>query len=117
MQKNEPIQRADAGRALEGTGTEPLHRDMIAQNAENVNGGEEAGAVRGKLNDRGAKCPYFQAHTGQAIYCECPIPGAAMRLTFPTREDKKRQYKGFCCRMYKNCELYEANGKKYEEEE
>ena len=67
------------------------------------------------LCDRDARCPFFIYHTADKICCECPIDGSRMGITFDKPEDKKTQYKGFCCARYVNCELYRANMEKYED--
>jgi len=77
-------------------------------------GGEK---TKGKLSDRDAKCPYFCAHMQQAIVCESPIPDSRLKINFATTQAKATQYKIFCCGRYRNCELYQPNAEKYEEEE
>ena len=68
----------------------------------------EAGAVRGRLNDRDAKCPFFCAHTRQAVICEDLIPGSRAKHNFASTQEKDRHYKGWCCARYKYCEQYIA---------
>lgn len=74
-----------------------------------------AGRTKGKLNDRDAKCPFFCAHTRQAVICESPIPGSRLKINFGDNRDKDDQYRIFCCGRYENCELYQPNQAKYEE--
>lgn len=69
------------------------------------------------LKDTMAKCPFFRKHTALNIYCESPIPDSGVKLTFADQDAKKRQWRIFCCAAYENCELYQPNMDKYEEEE
>ena len=72
--------------------------------------------MKGKLNDRDAKCPFLLAHKKTEIYCEAPLWDCMMSLRFGEEEKKREQYKGYCCETYQRCEIYRANMKKYEEE-
>lgn len=72
--------------------------------------------MRGKLNDRDAKCPFFHCHTRESILCESPIPDSRIKINFGKTEDKRRQYALYCCKQYRYCELYRAVSEKYEEE-
>lgn len=73
--------------------------------------------MKGKLNDRDAKCPFFCAHTQESVICESPIPDSRMKINFAQTAAKKKHYALYCCRNYRYCEMYGANSKKYEEDE
>jgi len=71
--------------------------------------------MRGKLNDRDAKCPFFCAHTKESVICEGVIPDSRDKINFETSQGKKLHYAVFCCSHYKNCEKYAAVEQKYRE--
>ncbi len=73
--------------------------------------------MKGKLNDRDAQCPFFSAHTRDSVFCESMIPDSHVKLHFDSVQKKKLHYEVFCCCRYKNCELYEAIMKTYQEDE
>lgn len=70
-----------------------------------------------ELDASDAVCPFFHDHTSMTIGCESPVPGSAIRMTFWQQEDKKIQYREFCCRKYKNCEIFRMVMEKYTNEE
>jgi len=72
--------------------------------------------MKGKLNDRDAKCPFFCAHTKDSVVCEDLIPDSRASLRFEGRNGKNIQYAVFCCLHYENCERYRALQQKYQEE-
>lgn len=71
--------------------------------------------MKGKLNDRDAKCPFFCAHTKDSIICESMIPDSHVRISFAPASKKSLHYTVFCCFKYQNCELHQAIMKTYEE--
>ena len=71
--------------------------------------------MKGKMNDRDAKCPFFCAHTKDSVYCESLIPDSRIKLNFDTISKKNLHYNLFCCYKYENCELHQAVMKIYEE--
>lgn len=73
--------------------------------------------MKGKLNDRDAKCPFFCTHTKDTIICEGIIPDSRDSLRFEGKNGKKIQYAVFCCWNYANCERYRALMEKYDGEE
>ncbi|MBQ7655128.1 MAG: hypothetical protein IJI53_02580 [Clostridia bacterium] len=73
--------------------------------------------MRGKLNDRDAKCPFFAFHTREAIACESLIPDTKAKITFEKPKGKSLHYNLFCCFKYENCEMYQAVMKTYEEDD
>lgn len=72
--------------------------------------------MKGKLNDRDAKCPFFCAHTKDSILCEGLIPDSRIKINFDGADTKRTQYSIFCCWRYENCEMYRALQEKYQEE-
>ncbi len=73
--------------------------------------------MKGKLNDRDARCPFFCAHTRESVVCESVIPDSRARISFMDLTMKKRHYALFCCDKYENCEMYRAVQENYDEEE
>ena len=73
--------------------------------------------MRGKLNDRDAKCPFFCAHTKDTIVCEGVIPDSHATLRFEGSNGKKIQYAVFCCWNYQKCERYRPLQEKYRNED
>ena len=71
--------------------------------------------MKGKLNDRDAKCPFFCSHTRDSVVCEDLIPDSRATLHFDGKNGKKIQYAVFCCWKYENCERYGALVSKYRE--
>lgn len=77
---------------------------------------KEGKTVKGKLNDRDAKCPFFCSHTRDRVTCEGVIPDSRASMFFENKNGKKIQYNVFCCWKYENCEMYRASQQKYREE-
>ena len=73
--------------------------------------------MKGKMNDRDAKCPFFCAHTKDSVICEGLIPDSRARISFENGAGKKTQYAVFCCWKFENCERYQALMKRYLEEQ
>lgn len=71
--------------------------------------------MKGKLNDRDAKCPFFFAHTKSSVICEGVIPDSSARLNFDSAKAKNIQYEVFCCGKFENCEMYRAIQENYKE--
>lgn len=70
----------------------------------------------GKMCDRDAKCPFFRRHTRNSISCESPIDGSGITINFAAANQKAVQYAAFCCRRYKNCEIYQMDMNQYTED-
>lgn len=73
--------------------------------------------MKGKIDDKKAKCPFFVAHARDCIVCESPIPGSVVTTRYKRVREKETQYRVFCCGKYKNCEMYEATERKYDQED
>ena len=85
---------------------------------EAIAGNQDTGKARkmkGKLNDKDARCPFFCAHTKNSVICEGVIPDSSARLNFDSAKAKNIQYEVFCCGKYENCEMYRAIQENYEE--
>lgn len=64
------------------------------------------------------QCPFYHGDNGESwIICEGLIPGTQLHSSFPRKSDYRLQIEVFCCDRYRNCEVYTALLKKYEEEE
>ena len=65
--------------------------------------------------DYGVQCPYYITDTKQTITCEGFIRGSSVIQRYNKIADRKQQMKIFCCKYYKNCELYRTiSSEKYE---
>ena len=65
--------------------------------------------------DYGVQCPYYITDTKQTITCEGFIRGSSVIQRYNKIADRKQQMKIFCCKHYKNCELYRMiSSEKYE---
>ena len=65
--------------------------------------------------DYGVQCPYYICDTKQTITCEGFIRGSSVIQRYNKIADRKQQMKIFCCKYYKNCELYRMiSSEKYE---
>lgn len=64
------------------------------------------------------QCPFYQYDDGRRrITCEGILDKGILTLTFRTRNDFETQIGKFCCRYYKNCEIYRMlMENKYDEE-
>ena len=64
------------------------------------------------------QCPYYVGDDGKSrITCEGILPGSNISSYFRSRKDYRLQLEIFCCRAYKNCEIYLALEDKHEDEE
>lgn len=65
------------------------------------------------------QCPFYKMDDGRRkISCEGPIDDSRITLTYGQRKDFECQITVFCCKHYKNCEVYRMIvNAKYEEEE
>lgn len=64
------------------------------------------------------QCPFFQrSDRVHRVVCEGIVEESTVQLYFPKTEDYAKQYRLFCCRHWRNCEVYGMLMKKYEEEE
>lgn len=61
------------------------------------------------------KCPFFRGHTPLEIGCEGITSETFLRLLFHSKDDMILHERTFCCARFKNCELFEAINKQYEE--
>ena len=62
-------------------------------------------------------CPFYKYDDVRGrITCEGLVPDSSLALIFHRREDYCTQLEVFCCKHYKNCEVYRMLMEKYEEE-
>lgn len=68
--------------------------------------------------DYGVQCPYYICDDKKrTITCEGFIPGSSVIQRYKRFADQKQQLKLFCCKYYRNCELYRMiSAEKYEME-
>ena len=65
--------------------------------------------------DYGVQCPYYITDTKQTITCEGFIRGSSVIQRYNKIADRKQQMRIFCCKHYRNCELYRMiSSEKYE---
>lgn len=63
------------------------------------------------------KCPFYAGDNGKnRILCEGIIPGSQLHSVFRDMKDYEIQTREFCCKRYRNCEIYIALMQKYEED-
>lgn len=60
-------------------------------------------------------CPFFRGHTVCDIGCEGITPDCTIKLYFRNPAARKTHEKIFCGNHYRNCELFPAIMKQYEE--
>ena len=70
-------------------------------------------ATKARIAD--IRCPFFRGHTVMEIGCEGITDKTCLRLMFTCKSDMLQHERIFCCSHYRNCELYEAIIKQYEE--
>ena len=65
-----------------------------------------------------AQCPFFRSDVGnqKRINCEGIVDRSTLSLTYQRKTDYDTQLRVFCCKHYKNCEVYSLLMKKYEED-
>lgn len=61
------------------------------------------------------KCPFFRGHTYTDIGCEGITSNTTIKLSFTSVSGLRAHEKIFCCDHFRNCELYAAIIKQYEE--
>ncbi len=64
--------------------------------------------MKGKLNDRDARCPFFVGHSKVSVLCEGLIPDSRIKINFDSAQTKDIQYNVFCSCRFENCEMYQA---------
>ena len=62
------------------------------------------------------QCPYYICDDGKhSITCEGFVQGSNVIQRYRRSQDRHTQMKVFCCRYYRNCELYRMiNSEKYD---
>ena len=73
--------------------------------------------MRGRMNDRDAKCPFFCGHTKESVLCEGLIPDSRIKINFADVKTKDIQYNVFCSYKFENCEMYQALMERYRDDE
>jgi hypothetical protein len=62
-------------------------------------------------------CPFYKYDDGRRrITCEGLVDESSVALIFNRRSDYELQIREFCCKYYKNCEIYRILMEKYEED-
>ena len=63
------------------------------------------------------RCPFYKWDDGQhRITCEGIVEDSSLASIFKRKEDYTAQMTVFCCKYYKNCEVYQMLMEKYEGE-
>lgn len=71
----------------------------------------------GSFKQVDVQCPFYKYDDGRRrITCEGLIDKSSLALIYLTRVDYDKQMDDFCCKQYKNCEVYRMLIQKYEED-
>ena len=69
-----------------------------------------------KLGIANIRCPFFRGHTPLEIGCEGITQDTVIRLVFHSKIDLQLHEQIFCCEHFKNCELFDAIHKQYNDQ-
>lgn len=71
----------------------------------------------GSFKQIDVQCPFYKYDDGRRrITCEGLVDKSSIALIYLTRGDFDTQLGVFCCKHYKNCEVFRILIQKYEEE-
>lgn len=70
----------------------------------------------GSYRQTDVQCPFYRSDDGkQRIVCEGIAADSSLSWSFVYKRDYKIQLEEFCCKKYRNCEIYNVLNQKYEE--
>lgn len=71
----------------------------------------------GSFKQSDVLCPFYKHDDGKRkIICEGITERSSVALVFCDKADYEKQIELFCCKHYKNCEIYRALIAKYEDD-
>jgi len=70
----------------------------------------------GSFKQVDVQCPFYKNDGGKRITCEGLVDKSNISLGFLNWSDYEIHMRTFCCKHYKNCEIYRTLMRKYEDD-